>query len=339
MKTNIQKSLELVLDGQDLSREEAEGVMVDIMTGQCTDAQIGGWLAAMRMKGESADELAAGIAVMRRNCLKISCDDPQAIDIVGTGGDGIGTWNISTAAVFVAAGAGVTVAKHGNRALSSKSGAADVLSTLGINTTCSVELMEKALRELGVSFLFAPLLHPAMKYAIGPRREMAVRTLFNLLGPMTNPAGARRGLLGVFNKHYCRLLAEAGLQLGEEHMMFVHGLDGLDELTVTTSSYVCEVKNGKLTEYELNPEDYGLSLWPLEDLLGGEPDLNAKELRDVLGGKEGAYLDAIILNAGAGIYTSGKVLDLQAGVDRARESIRSGAALAKLESLIEISNS
>jgi anthranilate phosphoribosyltransferase len=339
MKSNIQNALAAVLEGQDLSRNDAEKVMTDIMSGQCTDAQIGAWLAAMRMKGESADEIAAGIAVMRQNCLKIACDDPQAIDIVGTGGDGIGTWNISTASVFVAAGAGITVAKHGNRALSSKSGAADVLSSLGINTTCSVELMEKALKEIGIAFLFAPLLHPAMKHAIGPRREMAARTLFNLLGPMTNPAGARRGLLGVFNKHFCRVLAEAGLQLGEEHMMFVYGLDGLDELTVTESSYVCEVKDGELNEYELNPEDYGLSLWPLADLLGGEPEINAKELRDVLNGKEGAYRDAIILNAGAGIYTSGKVLSLQAGIDKATESIDSGSAIQKLDQLIAISNS
>jgi anthranilate phosphoribosyltransferase len=338
MKTNIQKALASVLDGQDLSLQEAEKVMIDVMSGQCTDAQIGAWLTALRMKGETADEIAAGISVMRNNCLNIACSDPQAVDIVGTGGDGIGTWNISTASVFVAAGAGITVAKHGNRALSSKSGAADVLSSLGINTTCSVEIMEKALVEIGVSFLFAPLLHPAMKHAIGPRREMGARTIFNLLGPMTNPAGVRRGLLGVFNKHYCKVLAEAGLKLGEEHMLFVHGLDGLDELTVTSSSYVCEVKDGTLTEYELNPEDFGLSIWPIEDLLGGEPDVNAAELREVLNGKKGAYRDAIILNGGAGIYTSGKASSLQVAIEMATTSIDSGAALEKLDQLIAITN-
>ena len=338
MKSNIQLSLKKLVDRIDLSRDEAEQVMSDIMTGQCTDAQIAGWLTALAMKGETADEIAAGIKVMRDNVLKISCDDNQAVDIVGTGGDGIGTWNISTASVFVAAGAGVTVAKHGNRALSSKSGSADVLSSLGINTACSVEVMTSALNSIGVSFLFAPLLHPAMKYAIGPRREMGIRTLFNMLGPMTNPAGVRRGLIGVFNNHYCRILAEAGQKLGEEHMFFVHGLDGLDEASVTKPTYVCEVKGGELKEYEITPEQFGLKSWPLDDLLGGEPDQNAAELRAVLEGKQGAYRDAIILNAGLGIFTTGKFSSIEDAVAAAAQSIDSGMAIGKLDALIEATN-
>jgi len=338
MKTNIQLSLNKVIEGENLSLEEAEAVMTDIMTGQCTDAQIAAWLTALRIKGETANEIAAGIKVMRDNVLSIKCNDANAVDIVGTGGDGIGTWNISTASVFVAAGAGVTVAKHGNRALSSKSGSADVLSSLGINTACSVETMESALNSIGVSFLFAPLLHPAMKHAIGPRREMGVRTLFNFLGPMTNPAGVSRGLIGVFSKHYCKVLAEAGQKLGETHMYFVHGLDGLDEVSVTGPTYVCEVKNGELKEYEITPEQFGLKSWPLDDLLGGEPDVNAEELRAVLNGKEGAYRDAIILNAALGIFTSGKFDSLEVAVEAAKESIDSGKAIEKLDALIAATN-
>lgn len=339
MKSHIQLSLNKIIERQDLTRSEAEQVMTDIMTGQCTDSQIAGWLTALRMKGETADEIAAGISVMRDNVLAINCTDENAIDIVGTGGDGIGTWNISTASVFVAAGAGVTVAKHGNRALSSKSGSADVLSTLGINTGCTVEVMEKALNSIGISFLFAPLLHPAMKYAIGPRREMGVRTLFNLLGPMTNPAGVRRGQIGVFNKEYCRILAEAAQKLNETHMYFVHGLDGLDEASVTEPTYVCEVKNGSLEEYEITPEQFGLKSWPLDDLLGGEPEENATELRSVLNGKICAYRDAIILNAALGMHTSGKFNSLEDAISAAKESIDSGAAIKKLDELIEITNS
>ncbi|MCM8529484.1 MAG: anthranilate phosphoribosyltransferase [Lentisphaeraceae bacterium] len=338
MKSNIQISLNKIIEREDLTREEAEKVMTDIMTGQCTDAQIAGWLTALRMKGETADEIAAGISVMRANVLGIQCSDQSAIDIVGTGGDGIGTWNISTASVFAAAGAGVTVAKHGNRALSSKSGSADVLSALGINTSCSLETMEAALNNIGISFLFAPLLHPAMKHAIGPRREMGVRTLFNLLGPMTNPAGVRRGLIGVFNKEYCKILAEAGKKLNEAHMFFVHGLDGLDEVSVTGPTYVCEVKEGTLTEYEISPEQYGLKSWPLDDLLGGEPEQNAEELRAVLNGKKCAYRDAVIFNAAIGIYTTGKFASIQEAVDAAAESIDSGKAIAKLDALIAATN-
>ena len=338
MKSNIQLSLNKIIERVDLSRQEAEQVMTDIMTGQCTDSQIAAWLTALRMKGETANEIAAGISVMRDNVLNVKCADGKAIDIVGTGGDGIGTWNISTAAVFVAAGTGVTVAKHGNRALSSKSGSADVLSSLGINTACSLETMEGALEKIGISFLFAPLLHPAMKYAIGPRREMGARTLFNLLGPMTNPAGVRRGLIGVFNKEYCKILAEAGLKLNETHMFFVHGLDGLDEVSVTGPTYVCEVKEGSLSEYEITPEQYGLKSWPLDDLLGGEPEVNAKELRDVLNGKKCAYRDAIILNAAVGIYTTGKFTSIQDAVNASIQSIDSGKAIAKLDALIEATN-
>lgn len=335
MKTNIQLSLDKILTGTNLERPETEVVMNDIMTGQCTEAQIAAWLTALRMKGETADEIAAGISIMRNNVLAIKCHDAAAIDIVGTGGDGIGTWNISTAAVFVAAGAGVTVAKHGNRALSSQSGSADVLASLGINTRCSVETMTTALNEIGVSFLFAPLLHPAMKYAVKPRQEIGIRTLFNLLGPMTNPAGVERGLIGVFSKHYCRLLAAAGLKLNGQHMFFVHGLDGLDEASVTAPTYVCELHDGQLQEYEITPEQFGLKRWPLDELLGGQPRENALELKSIFEGKISAYREAVILNAALGMRTSGKFTSVDEAVQAATASIDSGQAKAKLNQLIE----
>jgi anthranilate phosphoribosyltransferase len=338
MKSPIQISLSEVIQKKDQTLEQTTAVMADMMTGKCSDSQIAAWLTAMSMKGETPAEITAGISVMRAHVLKVKCSDKQAIDIVGTGGDGIGTYNISTAAVFVAAGAGVTVAKHGNRALSSKSGSADVLSSLGINTACSVDVMEKALAQIGVSFLFAPALHPAMKHAIGPRREMAVKTLFNLLGPMTNPAGVKRGLIGVFNSHFAKVLAEAALALGEEHMLFVHGEDGLDELSVTGPSQVFEVKNGTLTETTYHPEDFGLSLWSLNELLGGTPEENALALRAVLSGKKNAYRDAVILNAAAGIFTSGKFATLQDAVNQAISSLDSGQALKKLDELVAITN-
>ena len=330
----LKQSLLKLMDREDLTFTETEEVMTEIMTGQCTDSQIAGWLIAMNMKGETADEIAASIKVMRHACVNIPCSDSQAIDIVGTGGDGFGTYNISTASVFVAAGAGVTVAKHGNRALSSKSGSADVLSSLGINTACSAEVMTSCLEEINVSFMFAPLLHPAMKYAIGPRRELGVRTIFNLLGPMTNPAEVTRGVLGVFNEHYCRLLAAAGAKLGVDHMLFVHGRDGLDELTLTDKSLVIEVKGSEITEYELDATELGLSSCTMDDLLGGTPEENAEAVHEIFAGKKNAYRDAVILNAAAGIYTAGKTENLKDAVALATEAIDSGRAAEKLEALV-----
>ena len=335
----VKSSLKKLVDQQDLSFEEARQAFSEIMTGQCSEPLIAAWLTASMMKGESSDEIAAGIEIMRENVLQIPCNDKNAVDIVGTGGDGLGTYNISTASVFVTAGAGVTVAKHGNRALSSKSGSADVLSSLGINTNCTAEKMAQCLEDINLSFMFAPLLHPAMKYAIGPRREMGIRTIFNLLGPMTNPAGVRRGLFGVFNADFTRSLAKAAAKLGADHMLFAHGLDGLDEISVCDKTLIVEVKGNEVTEYEISPEDFGLKRHKIEDLLGGTPEENAIALRNVLKGEKNAYRDAVIINAAAGIYTAGKTNTLAEAIPLAEQSIDSGAALIKLDELCSHTNS
>ena len=295
-----------------------------------------GWLTAMHTKGETADELAACISVMRNGAVNIPCEDKLAIDIVGTGGDGHHTYNISTASAFVAAGAGVTVAKHGNRAFSSKSGSADVLSYLGVNTTTTPEIMERGLVEIGMSFLFAPILHPAVKHTVGVRKEMGVRTLFNLLGPMCNPAKVSRGLIGVYSKDYCKLLAESALVLGVDHMIFAHGSDGMDEITICGPTTLFEVKDGSIKEYEVTPQDFGFPIATHDDIRGGTPEENALALRQLLEGQEGAYRNAVILNAAAGIYTAGKSDSIADAVKLATESIDSGAALEKLNQLAQI---
>ena len=334
----VKSTLKKLVAKQDLSFDEAREAFNEIMTGQSSETLLAAWLTASVMKGESADEIAAGIDIMRENVVNIPCSDANAVDIVGTGGDGLGTYNISTASVFVAAGADITVAKHGNRALSSKSGSADVLSSLGINTNCTPEKMAECLADINVSFMFAPLLHPAMKYAIGPRREMGIRTIFNLLGPMTNPAGVRRGLFGVFNAEFTRSLAQAAAKLGADHMLFAHGLDGLDEISVCEKTLIVEVKGNEITEYEISPEDFGLTRHKIDALLGGTPEENAEALRNVLKGEKNAYRDAVVINAAAGIYTAGKTKSLAEAIPLAQESIDSGSALAKLDALCEMTN-
>jgi anthranilate phosphoribosyltransferase len=330
---NLKSYLEQLMVSRDLSFEQAQGLMQRLMRGEATSAQVAALLTALSMKGESATEIAAGIKVMRDHVYAIHCDDADAVDVVGTGGDKLGTYNISTAAAFVVAGAGVTVAKHGNKALSSRSGSADVLASLGINTGCSPQTMERCLKEIKIAFLFAPSLHPSMRHVTPVRREMGVRTIFNLLGPMTNPAGVERGVIGAFSLHYTQLLAEAALQLGCKHMLFVHGDDGLDELSMTGSSQVFEVKDGAIRKYTINPEDYGFELCKMDALIGGEPADNAVALRAVLAGEKSPYADAVIFNAGATLHTSGKFADWASAIAAARASITSGAALKKLDGL------
>ncbi len=331
----IRKSLKKIVEGENLSREETKEVFHEIMSGQASETQIAAWITALRMKGETSEEIAGCIEIMRKEVFSITCNDKFAVDSVGTGGDGAHTINISTTAAFVTAGAGVTVAKHGNRAVSSKSGSADVLAALGINLDITPDKMEQCLNTIGFSFLFAPKLHPAMKYAIGPRREIGIRTIFNLLGPMTNPADTHRGVVGVFSANYCRLLAEAALVTGSEHTLFVHGSDGLDEITLTGSSIIFEVKNGKIHEYVFDPRDYGFELCKPEELAGGTPAENSDHVRRILNGEKGPKRDIVVINAAAAILASDKATSWEEAIKMAQTSIDSGAAAEKLRLFAE----
>ncbi len=321
-----------------LSRAEAEEAFAILFAGDATPAQMGGFLMALRTRGETVDEYAAAAAVMRARCLKVRAPE-GAMDVVGTGGDGKGTLNISTAAAFVVAGAGVPVAKHGNRNLSSKSGAADALGALGIDVMIGPEKVEQALSEIGIGFMMAPMHHPAMRH-VGPvRAELGTRTIFNILGPLTNPAGVKRQLSGAFSAELIRPMAEVLRALGSERAWLVHGGDGTDELSIAAPSAVVALEeDGSIAEITLHPEEAGLPLHPFDELMGGEAAQNAAELRAVLGGGgRAAYRDAVLLNAGAALLIAGKASDLRAGVALARETIASGAALGKLEALAALS--
>ncbi|MCX7818269.1 MAG: anthranilate phosphoribosyltransferase [Kiritimatiellae bacterium] len=323
--------------GGRLTREEARTVMREIMAGEATPAQIAAYLTALRIRGETAEVIAGSAEAMRECFTAIRAPHDRVVDTCGTGGDGAKTFNISTAAAFVAAGAGATVAKHGNRSVSSACGSADVLAALGVNLDLSPDRVERCLAETGIAFLFAPLLHPAMKHAIGPRREIGIRTVFNILGPLSNPAGARRGVLGVYDAQLVGLLAEAALELGAVHLFVVHGSDGLDEITLTGPTAVAEVRDGRVQRYELHPEEVGLRRCGRGELSGGDAAANAAMLREVLGGAGGPRRDVVCLNAAAAIVAAGLAADLREGVQRARAAIDSGAALAKLEALIAFS--
>jgi anthranilate phosphoribosyltransferase len=306
------------------------------MNGETTDAQIASLLTALRMKGETVEEITGFVKAMRDKVTKIKAPEEYLIDTCGTGGDGAGTFNISTISAIVAAGAGCKVAKHGNRSVSSNCGSADLLKQLGVNIENPPEKVEKCIEEAGVGFLFAPLLHPAMKYAIGPRREMAVRTIFNILGPLTNPAGAKRQLLGVYSKELTSTIANVLANLDSKHCMIVHGEDGLDEITTTGKTFVSELRDGKVTEYTISPEDFGLIKRDAEDLKGGTPEINAKIALNLLEGGTGGKREITILNSGAAIYVAGKAESLSDGIEKAKESIDSGEALKTLKKLVEI---
>lgn len=321
-----------------LTRDEAEQAFACLFEGEATPAQMGGFLMALRTRGETVDEFAAAAAVMRAKCNKVTAP-AGAIDIVGTGGDGKGTLNISTAAAFVVAGAGVPVAKHGNRNLSSKSGAADALGQMGINVMVGPEIVERALARVGIAFMMAPMHHPAMAH-VGPvRAELGTRTIFNILGPLTNPAGVKRQLTGAFARDLIRPMAETLGQLGSERAWLVHGSDGTDEMTITGVTWVAQLgENGYVTEVEMHPEEFGLPVHPFEDILGGTPDQNAKALRALLNGQPGAYRDAVLLNAAAALVVAGHAGDVREGVAQAAESIDSGSARAKIETLAKVTS-
>lgn len=315
-----------------LSRAEAEAAFETLFEGAATPAQMGGLLMALRTRGETVDEIAAAASVMRAKMTRISAPE-GAMDIVGTGGDGKGTLNISTATAFVVAGAGVPVAKHGNRNLSSKSGAADALTALGLDVMKGPQAAEEALKSAGITFLMAPMHHPAMKH-IGPTRvELGTRTVFNLLGPLTNPAGVKRQLTGAFSRGWIRPMAEVLRALGSEAAWLVHGSDGTDELSICGVSWVAALVNGEITEFEVHPEEAGLPAHPFEAIMGGEPAENAAAFLALLAGTRNAYRDAVLLNAAAALRVAGKAGTLREGAMLAAESIDSGAALARLEAL------
>jgi anthranilate phosphoribosyltransferase len=321
-----------------LSRSEAETAFTELFNGEATPAQIGGFLMALRTRGETVEEFAAAAAVMRSKCHAVKAPD-GAMDIVGTGGDGKGTLNISTATAFVVAGAGVPVAKHGNRNLSSKSGAADALGELGINVMIGAEVVEKALQSCGICFMMAPMHHPAMAHVGPARAELGTRTIFNILGPLTNPAGVKRQLTGAFSRDLIRPMAETLGQLGSERAWLVHGSDGTDELTITGVSWIAALnEDGTITEQELHPEEAGLPVHTFEDIIGGTPSENATAFRALLAGEASAYRDAVLLNAAAALHVAGKADTLTTGVALARESIDSGAAAQKVAALAKFTS-
>ncbi|MCI5149448.1 MAG: anthranilate phosphoribosyltransferase [Candidatus Electrothrix sp. MAN1_4] len=336
----IQDAISLVVTRQNLDEEQMTAVMQEIMSGKATDAQIGSFITALRMKGETIDEIAGAVQVMREKATFVDTGIDTAsgellMDIVGTGGDGSGTFNVSTTTAFVVAGAGIPVAKHGNRAISSSCGSADVLEALGVDLSMPSEQVAECVRTVGIGFLFAPLLHGAMKHAIGPRREMGIRTIFNILGPMTNPAGSNVQLTGVFAQELTVPIAEVLSRLGMQRTLVVWGEGNMDEMTITGTSHVADAHNGTVESYTVNPEDVGLPRANIEDILGGgDAEESASLVREVLSNTPSARLDMVLLNAGAALLTAGKAADLQAGVDQAREIIASGAALEKLDQLI-----
>ena len=315
-----------------LTSAEAEIAFEVLFNGEATASQIGGFLMALRTRGETVDEYAAAAAVMRSKCHKVNAPE-GAMDIVGTGGDGKGTLNISTATAFVVAGSGVPVAKHGNRNLSSKSGAADALGQMGINVMVGADVVERALSEIGIAFMMAPMHHPAMAYVMPTRAELGTRTIFNILGPLTNPAGVKRQLTGAFAPELVRPMAETLLALGSEAAWLVHGSDGTDELTITGTSAVAVLANGTVSDQEVHPEDAGLPVHPFEAILGGSPEDNGKAFSALLEGNPSAYRDAVLLNAAAALVIAGTVNTLIEGVELARVSIDSGAAKDKVTAL------
>ncbi len=321
-----------------LTRSEAEAAFGILFEGEATPSQIGGFLMALRTRGETVDEYAAAAAVMRAKCHKVRAPE-GAIDIVGTGGDGKGTLNISTATAFVVAGAGVCVAKHGNRNLSSKSGAADALAQMGVKVMIGPEVVEKALEKSGIAFMMAPMHHPAMAH-VGPvRAELGTRTIFNILGPLTNPAGVKRQLTGAYRRDLIRPMAETLLKLGSTRAWLVHGSDGTDELAISGHSWVAALnEDGSISEFEINPEDAGLPLHPFEAILGGTPQENGAAFAALLDGAPGAYRDAVLLNSAAALVVAGRAADLREGAQLAVQSIDSGAARKRLDLLAKITS-
>ena len=335
---DIQSAIRAVIERRDLDGAQMTGVMHDIMTGECTPAQVGGFLVGLRMKGETVEEIAASAAVMRRLATRVEVDKSHLVDTCGTGGDTSGTFNISTASALVAAGAGARVAKHGNRSVSGRSGSADVLEAAGVRLDLPPERIARCIDEVGVGFLFAPAHHRAMKHAIGPRREMAVRTIFNVLGPLTNPAGALRQVIGVFHRDLVEPLARVLAELGSTHVMVVHSEDGLDELSLGARTHVAELHDGAVRSFALDAGELGLATAPVESITVDSPAASLDVIRAVLAGESGPAADITILNSAAAVYVSGIASSLEDGIARARASIDTGRARDVLDRLVAISN-
>ena len=336
---DIQTAIKTVIAGQDLARQEMTEVMRLIMTGECTPAQIGGFLVGLRMKGESIDEITAAATVMRELSTLVSVAPEFLVDTCGTGGDASGSFNISTASAIVAAAAGAKVAKHGNRSVTSKSGSADVLEAAGVNLDIDPEAVGSCIEEVGVGFMFAPKHHSAMRHAIGPRKEMAVRTIFNLLGPLTNPAGAPNQVIGVFDGELVEPLAQVLKQLGSKHVMVVHSEDGMDEISISAKTMVAELKHGEVTSFNLSPADFGLEMAELSQLKVDGAEQSLAMIQSVFSNTPGPALDIVCMNAGAAIYVSGIADSLADGIARAQSAIAEGKASAVLAALVAKTNS
>ncbi|MCP5150798.1 MAG: anthranilate phosphoribosyltransferase [Ectothiorhodospiraceae bacterium] len=335
---DMQRAIRAVTERQDLDAEQMTSVMRTVMTGEATPAQIGGFLVGLRMKGETIEEIAAAAGVMRELATRVEVDGRGLVDVVGTGGDGAHTFNISTTSAFVVAGGGGRVAKHGNRSVSSTSGAADVLEAAGVRIDLDARQVARCIEEVGVGFMFAPMHHAAMRHAIGPRREMGVRTVFNLLGPLTNPAGAGNQLIGVFHDRWLEPLAHVLARLGSNHVLVVHAEDGLDEISTGSPTRVAELHGDDVRSYTIAPEDFGLARTPASALEVRSPQESLARLREVLADTPGPARDIVVLNAGAALYAAGVGADLAEGVERARESIASGRAAERLEALVALSH-
>ncbi len=334
----IKEAIQSLISGNSLTMEEAASVMEEIMQGEATPAQFGAFVAALRIKGETVEEIVGLARTMRAKAIHVTVREPL-VDTAGTGGDDLSTFNISTAAAFVAAGAGLKVAKHGNRAMSSQCGSADVLEALGVKIDLNAEQVQRCLQEVGIGFMFAPVFHPAMKYASAPRREIGIRTVFNILGPLTNPAGASAQIVGVADGALLEKMALALKGLGCHHALVVHGEDGLDEVTIAGKTHVYELKDGSVKSYYIAPEEFGLARAGLDSLKGGVASENAALLRGIMSGAKGPQRDAVVLNAAAVILAGDRAGTLKEGVYLAQEAIDGGHALAKLDRLIEFSQS
>ena len=348
----LKQAIQKVVDGSNLSEEEMEAAMDVIMSGQATPAQIGSFITALRLKGETIEEITAAARVMRRKATRINVDDVQInidrdeinldletiVDTCGTGGDASNTFNVSTTTAFVVAGCGLRVAKHGNRSVSSLCGSADVIEKLGVNLDVPSAVVEKCLNEVGIGFLYAPALHGAMKYAIGPRREIGIRTIFNILGPLTNPAGANVQVLGVYKKELTPVLAEVLNKLGSRSAFVVYGEGSLDEISITGKTQVSKLKDGQVNTYMIEPEDFGLPRASLNDIRGGDAQENARIVLSVLQGESGARRDMVLLNAAAALVAAGRAVGFQEGITQAAEAIDTGRALDKLEGMKAITN-
>ena len=333
----IRSALDKIIQGQDLSEHEMFATFTKIMSGEATDTQIGALLVAMRMKGETIDEISGAVNAMRSLSTKVEIDAENAVDIVGTGGDGANLFNVSTAASFVVAAAGGVVAKHGNRSVSSKSGSADVLESLKIDINLNPEQVAECINEVGLGFMFAPMHHKAMKHAVGPRRELGLRTIFNILGPMTNPANVDRQLIGVYDRKWCRPIAEVMRNIGSKHILVVHSEDGLDEISCASRTLIVELKNGAISESVIGPDDFGMNKVSLNSLVSKNADHSSKIIKDLFCNKSVLGEEIVTMNAGAALYVSGIADSISAGISLAKDTVRSGKAILKVKELSALS--